>query len=135
RGKFLMRKRSLFLLISLFLMTAILVACGGDDEGSGNGEDGVTWLANAVYPEDNHTTEALMDLSSRLEEATDGEVKLDVSPGGALGYEGAELLSAVRDNDVPVSDILTSGVAGDESLFDIVTLPFLTLDFEEGKIL
>src|SRR5699024_4639620 len=37
--------------------------------------------------------------------------------------------------DVPVSDILTSGVAGDESLFDIVTLPFLTLDFEEGKIL
>ena len=31
--------------------------------------------------------------------------------------------------------MLTSGVAGDEPLFDIVTLPFLIQSFDEGKIL
>ena len=34
-----------------------------------------------------------------------------------------------------MSDMLTSGVAGDEPLFDIVTLPFLIQSFDEGKIL
>jgi TRAP-type C4-dicarboxylate transport system substrate-binding protein len=36
---------------------------------------------------------------------------------------------------VPVSDILISGVAGDEKIFQIVTLPFLVRDFKELKIL
>ncbi len=76
-----------------------------------------------------------MEFAEKVEEATNGKVKLDVMVGGALGYEGPELLSAVRDNAVTVSDMLTSGVAGDEPLFEIVTLPFLVLDFEEGKIL
>lgn len=135
-------RKSLLSLFAILLLTSIaLVGCGGgDDEGadndadSGDGES-VTWIANAVYPEDNHTTNALIDLADNVNEATDGEVDMDVAAGGALGYEGEELLSAVRDNDVPVSDILTSGVAGSESLFDIVTLPFLVHDFEEGKIL
>src|SRR5690625_1556808 len=101
-----MPKKSYILLLSLvFALSVALVACGGgdsDDANGGNEEESVTWLANAVYPEDNHTTKALIDLGANVEEATDGQVELDVSPGGALGYEGSELLSAVKDNDVPV---------------------------------
>jgi len=41
------------------------------------------------------------------------------------GYKGPELLKVVRDGLVPVSDMLISGVAGDEKVFQIVTLPFL----------
>lgn len=139
-----MRKSLLSLLAVLLLTSIALVGCGGgDDEGSDNdnkdadaGEgESVTWIANEVYPEDNHNTQALFDFADKLNEDTDGQVELDVMAGGALGYEGLELLSAVRDNAVPVSDMLTSGVAGDEPLFEIVTLPFLVLDFDEGKVL
>lgn len=143
-----MRKYLLTLLAILFISSIALVGCsGGSDEEASSTDDesdapessdsgeSVTWSANAVYPEDNHTTEALIQLADKLEEETDGDVHLDVMAGGALGYEGPELLSAVRDNAVPVSDILTSGVAGDEPLFEIVTLPFLVQDFEEAKIL
>lgn len=132
---------TLFLTLSFVLL---LVACGGgdnesdsstsSDDGSSSGES-VTLLANAVYPEANHTTQALMELSEKVNEATNGQVKIDVMAGGALGYEGPELLSAVRDNAVPISDILTSGVAGDEPLFEIVTLPFLVQNYEEAKTL
>lgn len=126
------------------LVSVVIAACGGGDsdenDSASNGDDGgsaesVTWEANAVYPEDNHTTKALMDLAEKVKEDTDGSVDINVMAGGALGYEGPELLTAVKDNSVTVSDMLTSGVAGDEPLFDIVTLPFLIQDFEEAKIL
>src|SRR5699024_6733922 len=64
----------------------------------------------------------------------DGRIVIDVSTGGALGYDGPELLKAVRDNNVTISDVLLSGVVGDEPLFGISTLPFLTQNFDEGKI-
>ncbi len=143
-----MRKSLLTLLAVLFITSIALVGCGGGNEEaadnsneasetneSADSGESITWIANAVYPDNNHTTEALIELSDKINESTDGKVKLDVMAGGALGYEGPELLTAVRDNAVPVSDILTSGVAGDESLFEIVTLPFLVHSFEEAKML
>lgn len=146
-----MKKFSRIFLMILTIAVLALAACGGDTS-SGDGEaddtsnnDGnesatedveeISWSANAVYPDDNHTTEALLELSDRVSEITDGQVQIDVMSGGALGYEGPELLTAVRDNAVPISDILTSGVAGDEPLFEIVTLPFLVHSFEEAKLL
>lgn len=138
------RKSWLTLMSILFALTLTLGACSddagsettdSDDDGGEDEGESVEWLANQVYPEENHTTQALIELGEEIEELTDGEVSFDVSAGGALGYEGPELLAAVKDNDVPVSDMLISGVAGDEPLFGIVTLPFLVQDFEEGKIL
>lgn len=141
-----MRKSLLALLAVLFITSISLVGCGENEEASDSGSnnetegsndsgESVTWTANAVYPENNHTTEALIELADKINEFTDGQVSLDVMAGGSLGYEGPELLTAVRDNAVPVSDILTSGVAGDESLFEIVTLPFLVHSFDEAKVL
>lgn len=71
----------------------------------------------------------------KVKESTDGKLEISVQTGGALGYKGPELLKVVRDGLVPVSDMLTSGVAGDEKIFGLVTLPFLIQSFEEGKIL
>ena len=95
----------------------------------------VTWNANSVWPPNNLQTIALEQFATKVKEATNGELELIVSSGGALGYKGPELLKAVRDNLVPVSDMLISGVAGDESIFQVVTVPFLCRDFEELKML
>jgi len=95
----------------------------------------VKWMANSVWPPNNHQSVGLTEFAQKVKEATRGKVEITVQAGGALGYKGPELLAAVRDGLVPVSDMLTSGVAGDEALFDIVTLPFLIQSFDEGKIL
>lgn len=95
----------------------------------------VTWNANSVWPPNNHQTIALEQFAAKVKEMTGGELEMIVHSGGALGYRGPELLKAVRDNLVPVSDMLISGVAGDEALFEVTTVPFLCRDFEELKML
>ncbi len=94
-----------------------------------------TWNANSVWPPNNHQSIGLEEFAAKVKEATNGELEIIVNSGGALGYKGPELLKAVRDGLVPLSDMLVSGVAGDEKIFQIVTLPFLVLDFEETKLL
>ena len=92
------------------------------------------WVANSVWPPQNHQTIALQDFAKKVQDATGGEVEITVTGGGVLGYKGPELLKVVRDGLVPVSDMLVSGVAGEEKIFQICTLPFLTRDFKELRL-
>ena len=94
-----------------------------------------SWNANSVWPPKNHQSVGLNDFAEKVKKATNGELEIVVHTGGALGYKGPELLKTVRDGLVPISDMLISGVAGDEKLFQIVTLPFLVRDFNELQIL
>ena len=94
-----------------------------------------TWNANSVWPPKNNHSVGLTEFAEKVKTATNGELELVVSTGGALGFKGPELLKVVRDGLVPVSDMLISGVAGDEKIFQIVTLPFLVRDFNELKML
>ncbi|UFJ41106.1 TRAP transporter substrate-binding protein [Brevibacillus humidisoli] len=130
---------------ALLTFSFALAGCGGSNQadqtaGSQTGSESskesaepVKWIVNSVWPEDNHHSQGLHEFAAKVKEATGGKVELDVMTGGALSYKGPELLKAVRDGLVPVSDMLTSGVAGDEPLFGLVTLPFLVQSFEEGK--
>jgi len=93
------------------------------------------WVANSVWPPNNFQSIGLVEFAEKIKERTNGELDIVVETGGALGYKGPELLKAVRDGLVPLSDMLISGVAGDEMLFQIVTLPFLALDSDEAKLL
>jgi len=137
-------KKSLIVLTVLLLALSLALAgCASDGkqaEGEKPADDGqkakpVEWVANSVWPPNNHQSVALQAFADKVKEATDGQVTLSVKTGGALGYKGPELLKVVRDGLVPVSDMLTSGVAGDEPLFGVVTLPFLVQNHEEAKLL
>jgi len=124
------------LIVSLFILSLIIAGCGGDNQAEQEGSsEPVKWTANSVWPPENHHSIGLQEFAERVKEATNGKVEISVQTGGALGYKGPELLKVVRDGLVPVSDMLTSGVAGDEKIFGVVTLPFLIQSFEEGKIL
>ncbi len=93
------------------------------------------WIANSVWPPKNHHSIGLVEFAEKVKEKTNGNLIIKVQVGGALGYKGPELLKVVRDGLVQVSDMLMSGVAGDEPIFGIVTLPFLVKSFEEGRLL
>ena len=122
---------------SLLILALVVAGCGGGSKPAEPAKAAapVKWVANSVWPPNNHHSVGLTDFAKRAKEATGGKVDITVQTGGALGYKGPELLKVVRDGLVPVSDMLASGVAGDEPLFDIVTLPFLIQSFDEGKIL
>lgn len=100
-----------------------------------NSQAKTTWNANSVWPPSNHQTMALEEFAGKVKESTGGELEIVVSSGGALGFKGPELLKVVRDGLVPLSDMLISGVAGEDKVFQIVTLPFLAKDFTEARLL
>jgi TRAP-type C4-dicarboxylate transport system substrate-binding protein len=155
----LMRK-SIIIAAVLLALSFVFAGCGsntsgGINSGSGNSSDSnnsnnssnssngeapktssnpVKLLTYSKWPDDNFISQGLREFSQKVKEATGGKVELDVNTGGALGYKGPELLKTVRDDLVPVSDIFTSELAGDEPLFAITTVPFLIRDYEEGKI-
>ncbi len=119
-------KRSFLVFLSVaFLLFAV----------SGIASAKTTWNANSVWPPKNLHSVGLTEYAEKIKKATNGELELVVHTGGALGYKGPDLLKAVRDGLVPVSDMLISGVAGDEKLFQVVTLPFLVRNFDELKTL
>lgn len=132
------RKTGLFaiLVFGTIIISLVAAGCGGSKPADTKKEAApVKWVANSVWPPNNHISVGMVEFAAKVKEATKGKVELSVQAGGALGYKGPELLKVVRDGLVPVSDMLTSGVAGDEPLFGVVTLPFLIQSFEEGKIL
>ncbi len=130
-----MKRKTKFssMIVILLVVSVAMFGCGGGQPAQT--PDTVDWLANSVWPPANHHSVGLEEFAANVGEATDGKVNIRVQTGGALGYSGPELLRVVRDGLVPVTDMLTSGVAGDEPLFGIVTLPFLIQNFEEGRIL
>lgn len=131
-----LKKSGLMMLLVLMVILAVVAAgCGAKKSEPAKAAGPVKWVANSVWPPNNHQSVGLQEFAAKVKEATKGKVELTVQTGGALGYKGPELLKIVRDGLVPVSDMLTSGVAGDEPLFGVVTLPFLIQNFEEGKIL
>jgi TRAP-type C4-dicarboxylate transport system substrate-binding protein len=144
---FAVKKRLVVLLCIILSISLILAGCGGKsgndsvsvdknvNKSVSNEDVSVKWIANSVWPPNNHITEAFVEYASKVKEATEGRVDISVQSGGALGYTGAELLSVVRDNLVPVTCVMASGAAGDEPLFDVTTLPFLLRSIDEVKIL
>ncbi|SDJ13719.1 TRAP transporter substrate-binding protein [Natribacillus halophilus] len=115
----------------LVIVSLGLIGCG-DDDVEGDSET-VELLTNTEYPEDSNQTEILQNFSEEVEEATDGEVVIDVASGGSLGYDGEDALRAVRDNSVPVSYFIAGDVTGEESLFGVVNLPFAYSELEDSQ--
>lgn len=141
-------RKTFKLIAAMLVLSLILVGCGsggnnqtpgqqnGENADSGTGSaETVKWIVNSSYPDTNHIGETLLAFSEKVKEKTDGKVEIEVMANGALGYAGPELLKVVRDNMVPMSDIMLSMVAGDEPLFGISTLPFLYRDYEGYKLL
>jgi len=119
-------KKNFILVFSTLLLTCFAVApCAAK----------TTWNGNSVWPPNNHHTIGMNDFADLVRSKTGGKLDIVVNAGGALGYKGPELLKAVRDGLLPISDMLISGVAGDARIFQIVTLPFLLHSFEEAKIM
>lgn len=88
---------------------------------------------NAIYGSTSFHTVGAMDFAALAKKYSDGSVDITVHPGGSLGFKGPELLKAVKDAQLPMSDILMGVVSGSEHVFGLSSLPRLAGSFEEAK--
>jgi len=121
----LMKKVFMVLLLPAFLTFSLLTSASAK----------TTWNVNSIWPPKNIHSVGLKDFAEKVNKATNGELVLTVKTGGSMGYKGPDLLQAVRDGLLPVSDMLISGVADEEKLFQVVNLPLLVRNFDELRLL
>lgn len=84
-----------------------------------------------VLPDSNFMVTAEKQFAERVAEATEGRVTITVLAGGALGFKGPELLTAVRDGLVPMANMPGVQQNGEDRIFDTEGLPFLVNNQEE----
>ena len=84
-----------------------------------------------VLPEGNFQVENAKVFADAVSEATGGDVTINVTAGGALGFKGPDQLAAVRDGLVDMADINISQQVGINPLFGAEGVPFLVSSMEE----
>lgn len=88
-----------------------------------------------VLPDGNFMVTAEKQFAERIAKETEGRVNITVLAGGALGFKGPELLTAVRDGLVPMANMPGVQQNGEDRIFDTEGLPFLVNNQEElGKL-
>lgn len=88
---------------------------------------------NAIYPASNFHSKGAVLFAEKVAEYTGGDVDITVHAGGSLGFKGPELLKAVKDATLPMSDILMGVVAGSDQVFGLSSMPLLVKSYDEAR--
>ncbi|MFK7859180.1 MAG: TRAP transporter substrate-binding protein [Granulosicoccus sp.] len=84
-----------------------------------------------VLPDGNFQVENAKVFAESVNVATDGNVVISVTAGGALGFKGPDQLAAVRDGLVDMADINISQQVGLNPMFGAEGVPFLVTSMDE----
>ncbi|WP_299479065.1 TRAP transporter substrate-binding protein [uncultured Paracoccus sp.] len=91
-----------------------------------------TWQMHINFPAGNFDTQNAMKFAEAVKTQTNGEVVIEVMPGGSLGLKGPEVLGAVRDGIVPIAHYHLDTAVGEEPFFGIQGVPYLTRNFADA---
>jgi TRAP-type transport system periplasmic protein len=94
--------------------------------------DAIKMNLNAIYPAGNFHSTGAAKFADLVKEYSNGSVLIAVHPGGSLGFKGPELLKAIKDGTVPMSDILMGVVQGSEKVFGVSSLPRMVKSYDES---
>ena len=82
-------------------------------------------------PDGNFMVAANKQFADAVAAATNNDVQIVIHAGGGLGFNGPDLMRAVRDGLVPMANMAGVQQNGEDSLFDVEGLPFLVNNQEE----
>lgn len=121
--------------LGLMMIVSTLAACGDDNtaSSSSNGDSGesVTFRLGHIFPVDSVKDQAAKMFAERIEEETDGEVKIDVYPASQLG--GDEVLAQdISRGTLEMSFLNQGSLSGLDEMLDFHYLPFIVTSNEEA---
>lgn len=123
-----MFKKVIALVCVLALAMTSTFALTGCGDGESSGDATYEWDLSCEYSEDNHQTKALQDAAAKIEEETDGAVKITVHPNMALG-DYTVVYGQVMTGDIAMC---ANPIAAEyDARVDIMNMPFLSTNFEE----
>lgn len=91
------------------------------------------WDMHLNYGSSNFHTQGAKRFAEKVEKATNGELVIRIHPGASLGFKGPELLRAVAEGQLVISEIPTGMVEGDAPILALTAQPFLSSSTKEQR--
>lgn len=123
------RMKSIFILMLILIITVGCSSGGGSETGGSAPEEQTVLKLGHVLPGSEIHAQAADQFAAEVEEATNGEVKVEVYPDGTLG-DDKELLEGLK---IGTADIWMGGagvISGVSDTAKIFTVPFMFEDQE-----
>ncbi|MEI4233519.1 TRAP transporter substrate-binding protein [Roseovarius sp. D22-M7] len=92
------------------------------------------WDMPTPYGDAIFHTQNIMQFADDLRDATDGELDITVHSANSL-FGHAEIKDAVRQQLVPIGEILLSRMANEDPVFGVDSIPFLASSYAEAEAL
>ncbi len=118
-------------LLRILIMTASLLFIGGIS----NIYAVTKWDMHLNYGQNNFHSQGAQRFADRVKEVTNGQLVIRLHPGAALGFKGPELLRAVAEGQLSISEIPTGMVEGDAPVLALTAQPFLSTNSFEQRLL
>ncbi len=93
------------------------------------------WDMHLNYPAGNFHSKGAQRFADQVKAATGGELEIRLHPGSSLGFKGPELLRAVAEGQLAVSEIPTGIVEGDAPVLAMTAQPFLSSNTFEQRLM
>jgi TRAP-type C4-dicarboxylate transport system substrate-binding protein len=94
----------------------------------------VEWDFATANSPGNYQTKIDEQFAAEVAAATHDAVKINVHPGGQLGFKGPEMLATVRDGLVPIGSFQMTQQAGLVPVMGASSLPYVVSGFDEMKV-
>ncbi len=93
------------------------------------------WDMHLNYGQKNFHSQGARRFADRVKAATGGKLVIRLHPGAALGFKGPELLRAVAEGQLSISEIPTGMVEGDTPILALTAQPFISTNSFEQRLL
>jgi len=123
-------------LVLLLITVLLLAACGrpsdGGDAEEGTSEDAKTIRLAYLVSEEQSTHIAAEDFKEKIEDKSDGRLKVELYPNGSLYGSDREAIEAVQLGNVEMTIPALAAVSSFNQKFMVFDLPFLFNNHEEA---
>jgi TRAP-type transport system periplasmic protein len=122
-------RKFLVLLISLLTVTLICTST------TYAGKAEFRWDMANEYAVTSVHAEADNAFIKKLEELSEGRIKITYHPGASLGYKSKDQWDAVGDGAIPLANTIMGPLRGIDPIFLLSSLPFVTSTIEQSRIM
>lgn len=90
------------------------------------------WDMPTPYPASNFHTENIQQFVKEVDAATGGKLRITVHPNGSL-FKANEIKRAVQAGQAQIGEVIISGLANEDALYALDTVPFLATGYADSK--
>ena len=117
---------------SILRSTAIAGILAGLSLGTSSVSAQTKWDMPTPYPVANFHTENIQQFATELDAASAGKLKITVHANGSL-FKANEIKRAVQGGQAQIGEIIISGLANEDPLYALDTIPFLATSYADAK--